>query len=66
MSFHYGDKNGFCLHWQQRGHKGDTEVFLTIHSHVPTTWMDLEGIMLCEIRQRDNNKYHGVTLKSGI
>ena len=28
-----------------------------IHSHVPTKWVDLEGIMLCKIRKRDNDKY---------
>ena len=27
-----------------------------VHSHVPTTWMVPESIMLCEIKQRDNDK----------
>ena len=32
-----------------------TFIGYNIHSHVPITWMDLEGIMLCEIRQRIKN-----------
>ena len=31
-----------------------------------TTWMDLEGIMLSEISQTEKNKYHMISLKSGI
>ena len=30
------------------------------------TWMDLEGIMLSEIRQREKDKYYMVSLISGI
>ena len=31
-----------------------------------TTWMDPEGIMLSEISQIEQEKYHGVTLTCGI
>ena len=51
-----GTKNVCHLHWKQRGHKGAIQVHLTIHSHFLTTWVVLEGNMLCEIRQRDNDK----------
>ena len=30
-----------------------------------TTWMDLEGIMLSEISQREKYKYHMISLISG-
>ena len=63
---HYGDKTVCHLWWQQCGHKGAIQVPLPVHSHVPTTWMDLEFIMLCEIRQGDNDKYHGIALISSV
>ena len=31
-----------------------------------TSWMDLEGIMLSEIHQSENNKYHMISLTCGI
>ena len=31
-----------------------------------TTWMDLEGIMLSEIRKRKKNKYYMISLICGI
>ena len=30
------------------------------------TWMDLEGIMLSEISQTEKNKYHTISLISGM
>ena len=33
---------------------------------IETTWMDLEGIMLSEISQTEKDKYHMVSLTSGI
>ena len=62
---HYGDKTVCHLCWQQCGHKGAIQVHFTVLSHVPTTCMDLEAIILCEIRKRDNVKYHGISLISG-
>ena len=62
---HYGDKTVCHLWWQQCGHKGAIQVHCTVPSHVPTTCMDLEAIMLCEIRNRDNVRYHGISLISG-
>ena len=31
-----------------------------------TTWVDLEGTMLSEISQRENDKYHMISLICGI
>ena len=31
-----------------------------------TTWMDLEGIMLSEISQREKDKYHMISFIYGI
>ena len=31
-----------------------------------TTWMNLEGIMLSEVRQTEKDKYHIISLISGI
>ena len=31
-----------------------------------TTWMDLEGIMLSEMGQTEKDKYHMISLVSGI
>ena len=32
----------------------------------PTTWMELEGIMLCEIRQVEKDKYQMISLTCGV
>ena len=31
-----------------------------------TSWMDLKGIMLCEISQSEKNKYHMISLRCKI
>ena len=31
-----------------------------------TTWMDLEIIILCEVSQTEENKYHMISLTCGI
>ena len=31
-----------------------------------TTWMDLEGIALSEVSQKEKDEYHMISLKCGI
>ena len=54
------------LNWQQCGHKQAIQVHPTVHSQVPTKWMDPAVTTLCEIRQRDKGIYHGISLISGV
>ena len=51
-------------------HTHTMEYYLAIKKNeilpFAATWMDLEGIMLSEISQTEKNKYHTISLISGM
>ena len=38
----------------------------TMESFFATVWVDLEGIMLSEISQKEKDKYHMISFRCGI